>query len=389
MKTNELMAFARQTASQDEQFQRPTTDAKHSPVAVLLLVLILAGGVGFFWKEISAARSELLPHDQFMGQLEIESDLTRSPIYDLSITPFGESLFYRDHHGIVRSQNLFDDEENLQAYRDVFADVFAEQMIFSPTKNSLVVATRSGEVLQKKWDTPDSDPTVLLTSEQAIECMDYSLDGRLLAAGLSNGTVVVLDLFENTTAAIFRRRGQNLSSLKFESELSLLVSFDSGLERWQLNVKKQKPSNKQSLGYRRRMVWKIDQPAAREMIVSNDGKFLIAASFDNYIRCWDLETLEQKWEFRGTLPCARSLRMSPDGSFFICQSEPYSLNFRDPETGETLATLVDKSMGTGTGARFSLDGKLLYTSSSDGLIRVWTVPGQTLIGTVESENSPL
>lgn len=117
--------------------------------------------------------------------------------------------------------------------------------------------------------------------------------------------------------------------------------------------------------------------------------FLIAASFDNQIRCWDLETLEQKWEFRGTLPCARSLRMSPDGSFFVCQSEPYSLNFRTPETGETLATLVDNSMGTGTGARFSLDGKLLYTSSSDGLIRVWTVPGQTLIGTVETENSPL
>lgn len=273
MKTNDSMAFARQSESKDEQFESPTSSPKHSPMAALLLVVILAGGVGFFWKEISAARSELLPQDQFMGQLEIEMDLTRNPIYDLAITPFGESLFYRDHHGIVRSQNLFDGEENLRIYRDIFADVCAEQMIFSPTKNSLVVATRSGEVLQKKWDEPDSDPTVLLTSEQAIECMDYSLDGRLLAAGLANGTVIVLDLLENTTAAIFRRRGQNLSSLKFESELSLLVSFDSGLERWQLNVKKQKPSNKQSFGYRRRMVWKIDQPAAREMIVTDDGKF--------------------------------------------------------------------------------------------------------------------
>lgn len=386
MKTDEFRAFVPHMVPKDEQYSLPESAPSHSNAAFVLLVVVLIGGVGFFWKEISAARSELITEDDFLIEQQSDFAVSRNPIFNLAISPFGDALIYRNHHGNVQKQQLVYDDRDIDSARGIFADSRCEQMIFSPVENQLALALSDGEIMLKNLDQPDSEATILASSGQVVECLAFSPEGRLLAGGLSNGTVIVWDVHKKTTATLFRRKGQSPSSIIFDTEMSLLVSYSSSLERWELNVNHPKHPEKMPLRYRRKMDWSIDQPSAREMIVSNDGKLLITSHFNNRIRGWDLETQGMNWETQGVLPCARSLRFSPDESFFVCQSEPHALHFRDPETGDTIASLVDHSMGTGTGARFSFDGKLLYSASSDGLIRVWTVPGQSLIGTVETEN---
>ncbi|MBD3673381.1 MAG: hypothetical protein HUJ26_07630 [Planctomycetaceae bacterium] len=349
------------------------------------MVAILMGGVLFFWKEISAARLDFSFREDQNELQEVNLESLRSPIFDLAISPFGDVLIYRNHHGIVNRQNLVNDTQDGSPSGEIDPGGRCELMLLSPIENKLVSALDDGQIILDDLNRPGSEQTVLANSGGVPECMAFSPDGRFVAGGLENGTVIVWDVVKNTTATVFRRKRQNPSSLIFDSQMGLFVSFESGLERWQLTLNDEFSSSEKGRGNQRQMDWRIDQPAAREMILTNDGKVLIAASFDNHVRCWDLESRELKWEFRGVLPCARSLRFSPDESFFVCQSEVQTLHFRDVETGEELASLEDSSMGTGTGARFSLDGKLLYSASSDGLIRIWTVPGRALIGTVETD----
>jgi WD40 repeat protein len=118
------------------------------------------------------------------------------------------------------------------------------------------------------------------------------------------------------------------------------------------------------------------------MAVTSDGRHLLAATFDGKLTCWDLSTQERSWEQRLSLPCARSLQISRDEKTFVCHGDADTITVRDFNTGEPKIWLTDPGMGTGTGARFSTDGNLLYSSSSDGLIRFWTILGESLIGTI-------
>jgi WD40 repeat protein len=191
------------------------------------------------------------------------------------------------------------------------------------------------------------------------------------------GTVLVWDTQTLQTVSIIRGKNTTAFSVLFDTSSSLLISFENGLERWVF-----RESNNAERPLRKKRDWRINQSIAREMVVTSDGRYLLTSSFDSKLTCWDLETQQVKWEQRASLPCVRSVEISRDEKTFVCHADANTITVRDMETGEPEVWLMDQDMGTGTGARFSLDGNLLYTTSSDGLVRIWTIPGQSLIGTI-------
>jgi WD40 repeat protein len=373
MKTGEFYAFTAQI-KEPQAFEKPSKSAR---LPLISLLIVLFAGCGFFWKEISAAQSELSSVEKFFLPESAEVVEQRNPIYDLVISPFGETLLYRDHHGKVYQQELVTSQDRRGSVIDLFPGMSCEGMKMSPVGNTLAVTFSTGEVCLKKLDT-SGDPIILLgESDRITESLAFSPDGNLLAAGMTNGSVIVWDTQSLETVGVIRGKNTTAFCVLFDTPTSLLISFDNGLEHWRF-----REPNGSRKRWRRSKSWRIDQSVAREMEVTSDGHYLLAASFDGKVTCWDLSTQERFWEQKLSLPCARSLQISRDEKTFVCHGDTDTITVRDLNTGEPIIWLTDPDMGTGTGARFSMDGNLLYSSSSDGLIRFWTIPGESLIGTV-------
>jgi len=376
MKTDEFYAFTAPIV-QTESIKSSTRTPRFSSLPLIIMVVVLVTGCGFYWKKISAASSDLSQIEDIFQSKDQDISQLRNPIYDLVISPFGSALLYRDHQGKVFQQNLVTEKESLGSVTDLFPGKSCEGMKISPVENKLVATFSTGELCLQDLDSMKEPILLLEPSTRIIESMAFSPDGRLLAAAMDVGTVLVWDTQTLQTVSIIRGKNTTAFSVLFDTSSSLLISFENGLERWVF-----RESNNAERPLRKKRDWRINQSIAREMVVTSDGRYLLTSSFDSKLTCWDLETQQVKWEQRASLPCVRSVEISRDEKTFVCHADANTITVRDMETGEPEVWLMDQDMGTGTGARFSLDGNLLYTTSSDGLVRIWTIPGQSLIGTI-------
>ncbi|MDB4786404.1 MAG: hypothetical protein P8M30_12480 [Planctomycetaceae bacterium] len=113
------------------------------------MLIILFAGCGFFWKEISAAKSDLSSTGELFLPNPTDVVERRNPIYDLVISPFGDTLLYRDHHGRFFQQELVASQESLGSATDLFPGMSCEGMKMSPIENTLVATFSTGEVCLK------------------------------------------------------------------------------------------------------------------------------------------------------------------------------------------------------------------------------------------------
>jgi len=383
MKTDEFYNLVAQSErAQTSETTSHSARSKNILSSVIVLTMMVVG-CGLFWDDISAARSDLISDQNLFSEQNLELRAQKNPIYDLVISPLGSALLYRDHRGQVYQQELVSDADHLGSSIDLFPGRACDGMKMSPVENRLVASFESGEVLLKDLESEGTEIELLGPGKRIIESLDFSPDGRLVAAGISNGSVLVWDIDSGETVSVIRRKGQTAFSVLFDSPSSLLVSFENGLERW-IFKGTQSPATR----LRKKMDFRLNMTLARELAVTSNGKTLLATSFFGTISCWDLETQEKLWEQKGELPCARSLQISRDGQRFACHADVDTITIRDLKTGEPEIWLTDSNMGTGTGSRFSLDGNLLYSASSDGMVRIWTVTGQSLIGTINTISTP-
>ena len=88
-----------------------------------------------------------------------------------------------------------------------------------------------------------------------------------------------------------------------------------------------------------------------------------------------------KVELRGHTALITHLAYSRDGRHIVTTSQDGSSRVWDARTGELEVVLRDPLRNSGGGADFSRDGSKLVTSSyDDGVVRVWTLDLDELIG---------
>ena len=121
-----------------------------------------------------------------------------------------------------------------------------------------------------------------------------------------------------------------------------------------------------------------------KMVVTPDGRYLVTTSFFGVFDLWDLERREKLWEQKGTTHTIRGLMVSRDSESVFCYAGEKELIEYDLLSGAGKSIYHDSEMGAGTGAGFSRNGDLIYTGSSDGLIRIWSVMGNLMIGKIDT-----
>src|SRR5262249_11824342 len=102
---------------------------------------------------------------------------------------------------------------------------------------------------------------------------------------------------------------------------------------------------------------------------SPDGKLLASVGFDE-ARLWEVAGGWQVPEFRGPLLGYAAVAFSPDGQLLALGSHERTIELRDVMSGAERDKLPASAEYI-PGLAFRADGRLLVSSGSDGMVRLW------------------
>ncbi|MGW9196597.1 nSTAND1 domain-containing NTPase [Micromonospora chersina] len=260
----------------------------------------------------------------------------------------------------------------------------------------------------------------LSSSAAAVFATALRPDGHLLAAGGADGVVHLWGLDADYHAVALRplpTSGATLYAVAFSPDGRFLVAGSADHQVWRWDV-----SDPRSI----RSMPTLEGPAdaVQTVTFSPDGRLLAAGSADHTTRLWDLTRTpgpEHIATLRGHTGKVFAAAFSPDGRVLATASTDqttrlwrvanprYPVMARAPLTGpsswvnavayspdgQTLAvgssdkkvTLYEVSTGRAiqtlphpaplTGLAFTEDGRSIATSSTDGYVRWWSLPGRT------------
>lgn len=184
----------------------------------------------------------------------------------------------------------------------------------------------------------------------SINDVAVSADGMTAAAAASDGNLAVLDLGVSATDSPMPRRfvhpEGNVDTVAFVpdgtavmsgiSEPNGLNTFDDTMSRWDL--------------------------------ASDDRRFAVGGIPDPIMGCT---------EFRNTV------RLSPDGEFFVAPFHDFSVSVRSADDGSVIHEFP-KHISIVWGLAIAPDGSQLATSSDDWTLRVWDLDDYHLVSNIEA-----
>jgi serine/threonine protein kinase/WD40 repeat protein len=241
---------------------------------------------------------------------------------------------------------------------DAFADVVRQ---CPDPEHNAVAATPDGSLLgvAGRWGRVvlfDRDGRCLAEKASplgAVYDLEFSRDGRFLAAGCEEGAAVwtVPDLGPHLSV-----RGGTVYSVAVHRSGRLLATAGRQIELWSLASS--------------RPVTHFDPPAYGDRVeFSADGKYLLAVG-GHGVAAWPVtETPEKRCldGHAGGVPC---VAFSPDGTRLASVSKDRALRLWDAATGELrLSALAHRSALEAVA--FSPDGALLATGDREGVIALW------------------
>jgi WD40 repeat protein len=108
---------------------------------------------------------------------------------------------------------------------------------------------------------------------------------------------------------------------------------------------------------------------------SPDGRHFAAASYDQTVKLWDLETRKVRFVFRGHSTPVFCVTFSPDGGLVASGDSEGAIQVWRASDGKSILTLRGHAAPLG-GVVFSPDGLRLASASLDKTVKVWDMTSQ-------------
>ncbi len=194
-------------------------------------------------------------------------------------------------------------------------------LAFSPDNQSLVSASSDG--LIRLWDTETRREVLSLSNRDALYDLEYSPDGKVLAAALG---------------------------AKFGNTSSLML--------WDVGTR-------QSIGQ-----FGVHNTRLFEIVYSPDGARLACACWDHTVTLWDVATQEKVGVLTGHTGSVSSVVFSADGQRMATGSWDGTIKLWDANNYALIGTLSGHTDQVNNVA-FAPNGKLLASVSSDQTVRLW------------------
>ncbi len=241
-----------------------------------------------------------------------------------------------------------------------YARHHVHDVAFNPGGNQLAVGTRSPAVCFVDLSTGAVTRCAEVTGW--VDSVVYSLSGRWLASGSSDGTILIWDPDAMSILRVLEGNGSGITDLVFSPDEGWLVSAstDGEVKLWQTSSWSAMSS---SLGA---------EDSILSLCFSPDGSRLFGGSTGGSIQIWEIRGMglvplrREKAHSRGVT----SLSFTPDGSRLASGARDRSILIWDVESMKVVARLLGHSWWVNS-VSFSPSGATLASASKDRTVRLW------------------
>ena len=265
-------------------------------------------------------------------------------------------------------------------------------LAFSPNGKTLAVA--SGQTVELRDAATNQKTATLLGHTDAVRSVVFSRDGKLLATGSNDGTVILWDLNKGQAQNTLKGHRGFVGSVAFSPDGKRLAtaSYDNSAKLWDVATGVEvatltghndvvyclafSPDGRRMItGGKDIRVWDVathqrlailkgHRSIVQCLMFSPDGKILAAAGMDNVVILWDVATQQELTTFKGHTTTIWSLAFSNDGKTLATGSQDHTARLWDVGSGREEQAYWRDRRGFKP-LRFSPDGQILAMRSED------------------------
>jgi WD40 repeat protein len=213
------------------------------------------------------------------------------------------------------------------------------------------------------WTALHGEVATLAGHSSLVQSIACSPDGRLLASGGFDGTVVLWNM--RTHRLIRRFRPGRTACLTFSPAGDLLAGGcdDGSVHLWHLATEQEAP------------VLPARASAVRRIVFAPDGKRLAAGYADGVLLQWDLQR-RKRISLIHTHNTFDTLAYTPDGRRLLTTRGDYAVHILDLQTERD--TRFGFHPDNISALALSADGRILVTGDMRGSIRMWNFKSKQL-----------
>jgi WD40 repeat protein len=241
---------------------------------------------------------------------------------------------------------------------------------------SLLVAGENGCV--SVWDVADrKERKAFATSDEGINWLTVSPDGKMWATGANDGTVALWDVSKREE--LFTLKGHTgYAEVSFSPDGKTLATGgeDKTVRLWDLEKRKE-------------LVALDVREVVFRVVYSPDGKTVAVGTVEGHVTLWDTKPPRKVLPMlkKHTIYC-RGLAYSPDSKTLASAGAEGSVVLWDVESGEPTSTLeVDKQPILQLA--FSPDGRLIALGCQDGMVRLWDPLAKKELAALRGHTAPV
>ncbi len=241
-----------------------------------------------------------------------------------------------------------------------------------PSNKPNIFFSGSGDGMVVQWDIKIPDEGQLIAKlPNSIYGLHYHAENNLLLAGHNYDGIHVLDWENKKELASLHITKAAIFDIQSFGHRIFVACGDGSVVCVNLDRLVVTDQNKHS------------ENKARTIAVHVQRGEIAVGYSDNYIRIFDIDSLELKQEWSAHLNSVFTLRYSPDGNFLFSGSRDARLKVWDVRAGYLQVTEIAAHMYAINHIEFSPDAKHFVTCSMDKSIKVWDTEGLQLLKVID------